>query len=96
MPAPHPERTLCARIIYPSYQEELLLHADSCGWDRFADIYCRAVRSLEAAGTDAFAICASLVHRVADLMRVGIDVFLLHLADYAVVENWIGVWTLDC
>ena len=79
--------TLGARHSVPIYlysvnQEEMLQYVIVGYWDSFPAVYCKAARSLEAAGVDAFVICASLAHKVADAVEKSVDVPSLHLADF--------------
>ncbi len=50
-------------------------------WDKSAAILCDAARSLERAGADFIVICTNTMHKVADEVRCGVGIPLLHIAE---------------
>ena len=50
-------------------------------WNKSGAILCEAAQSLERAGADFIVICTNTMHKVADQVRRGISIPLLHIAE---------------
>lgn len=87
----HARAELGSRSSAPLYlfsvnQEEMIQYAIAGRWDQFANVYCKAAKTLESGGVDGMVICASLAHKVADDIERHIKVPLLHIADFVAKE----------
>ena len=75
-------RSSAPLFIYSANQEQMLGHALAGNWDAFAQVYIKAAQTLIKGGAEGVVICASLAHKVADVIEKSIDVPLLHIADF--------------
>ncbi|AFM41369.1 aspartate racemase [Desulfosporosinus acidiphilus SJ4] len=66
--------------------EEIEICQRNNEWEKAARILTNAAHSLEASGADFIIICTNTMHKVADEIRAGIHIPLLHIADVTAQE----------